>query len=149
MKQSVYLHDYVTDVLTTFGDLNDVINKVLDASDDGMFDIQDKPECEARENARRYNITITNQTYIQMVKALGERNKSISLRRLLYWFVENEIYNDLGWEPIREYVDKEKAKFNKQLDVTLSAIDKLWFICKNDEEGIITHAKDLLLTLKR
>ena len=149
MKQSVYLHDYVTDVLLTFGDLNEVINKILDASDEGHFDVTDKPECESRETAKRYNVQIQNQTYISMLKSLGERNKSISLRRLLYWFVDNEIYNDLGWEPIRDYVDKEKMQFNKQLDVTLSALDKLWFICKNDDEGIITHAKDLIMTLRR
>ena len=149
MKQSVYLHNYVTDVLLTFGDLNDVINKILDASDEGHFDITDKPSCESREGASRYNVNITNQTFIQMIKMYGEKNKSLSLRRLLYWFVDNEIYNDLGWEPIRDYIDKDDKIFNCILDDLLSTLDKLWFKCKEREEGVVTNVKDLLNELRR
>ena len=39
MRVSVYLHRYISDVLKTFGELNDVINRILEACEDGSIDV--------------------------------------------------------------------------------------------------------------
>ena len=89
MILSVYLHKDRADVLRTFGSLDEVVDRILSACDEGEFDIENKPECEPREGASRYNIKITNESYIDMLKNFGVKCKRISLRRLLYWFVDN------------------------------------------------------------
>lgn len=147
MILSVYLHRDRVDILKMFGNLSDVINKILDASDEGHFDIGDKPEAPSREGAGRYNINVTNENYIQMLNMFGIKNKKISLRKLIYWFVDNEIYVDLDWEQINDYIDDKDLKCNKQVDKILNELDKLSFIVKND--GVISHAKDLIETLRR
>lgn len=147
MRVSVYLHRYISDVLKTFGELNDVINRILEACEDGSIDVYDKPECENRNDAFRYEVNVTNEYYLSLMSIHGSRSKNISLRRLLYWFVDNEIYNDLEWEPIREYMDADQIKINKLVDNVIIQLDKLLFHMDND--GTLTHAKDLILSFKR
>ena len=147
MILSQYLHDDIVDVLLTFGNLNDVVNKILDEVDEGNIELENKPECRLRGDAKRYNIEIYNESYIQALLVHGVRSKTISLRRLIYWFVENEIYVDLGWEPVREYVDREKEKINKCVNEIVNAMDKLLFYCSNKTD-VISHAKDLILSIK-
>ena len=146
MRLSVYLHSYITDVLLTFGTLDEVIDKMLQAADDGEFEIENKPACEPRDGANRYNVNVKNDTYIAMLKVYGVKSKTISLRRLIYWFVENEIYNEIGWEPINDYTDRDSAKWNKQLDKVLNELDKLRVL---DDDGTISHAYDLIYNCRR
>ena len=147
MKISVYLHKYIVDVLKTFGKLSDVINRILEEGDEGKFDICNKPPCEPREGASRYDVDITNEAYLSMFKMYGAKSKSISIRRLLYWFVDYEVYVDLGWEQVNEYIDENQARVNKIIDNIINDLNRLEMYLKN--EGNITHAKDLLLELKR
>ena len=146
MKLSLYLHSYITDVLLTYGTLDETINKILDAADEGYFEIENKPSCENRDGANRYNVTVKNDTYLSMLKIYGVKSKAISLRRLVYWFVENEIYNEVGWEPINDYTNRDNAKWNKQLDKVLNELDKLIVL---DNDGTISHAYDLIYNCRR
>ena len=59
MIQSIYLHKYIVDTLSLFGDLSVVINRILQEGADGKIDILDRPPCMNRDGAGRYNITIT------------------------------------------------------------------------------------------
>ena len=147
MVLSIYLHKDRVDILKTFGDLNNVINRILDACDEGYIELENKPECEPRDGASRYNVIITNENYIELLGFYGVKNKNISLRRLIYWFVDNEMYNELDWEPINDYIDSDTVKINKLVQNTISNIDKLKLYVKDD--GTLTHAKDLILTYKR
>lgn len=147
MTLSVYLHKDRVDVLKMFGNLNDVVNKILDEYDNGKIDIENKPECESRIGASRYNINIRNENYVDMLMSYGIKSKQISLRRLLYWFVDNEIYNELEWEPVNDYIDSNDERINKKIDKIVGEIDALMFIVNDD--GTLAHAKDLLLSYKR
>lgn len=149
MVLSVYLHKDRADVLKTFGTLDEVVNRILDACDEGAFDIEGKPECEPRDGAARYNIKITNESYINMLQSFGVKSKRISLRRLLYWFVDNEVYDELGWETVNEYVDSSSIKINKIIDDLTDRLDKLWLNVNNYEHDTIIEIKTLLNTLRR
>lgn len=136
MKLSIYLHKDRVEILRTYGNLSDVVNKILDASDEGYFDVENKPECEPREGASRYDIEVTNENYLAMLKVYGIKSKTISLRRLIYWFVDNEIYSDIGWECVNDYVDEKSTKINNCLMKINSLLDKLSLLV-NDERGIV------------
>lgn len=113
MLVSVYLSEEVYNVLTMFGELGEVVNKIVDAGMSGKFDIMDKPNYGSRQGNNRFAINIKNEDYINLSRQFAVNSSRISLRRLLQWFVYDEIYNELGWEPIKVYSSKTKEKFNK------------------------------------
>lgn len=99
MKQTVYLSYPVIDVLKCLGpSLDDVVNQILAYGEQGLFDLENKPPVGTRTDGKHCTINVTNQHYIDLVATLGEKNNNISLRRLLHWFVEEEIYEECGWE---------------------------------------------------
>lgn len=132
MKISLYLHRDRADVLSTFGNLSDVINRILDAADEGLIDIEDRPACEPRDGAARFDVEITNDNYLQLLQAYGIKSKRISLRRIVYWFVDNEVYNDLGWEPTNDYVDSFNKRLNKLVNNVISELMKLKIFCSGN-----------------
>lgn len=110
---SIYLHKEIANTLKTFGNLEEIVNKILIAGAEGAFDITNKPNCLSREGAKRYEINITEPEYLELLKTYPINSSRISLRRLLYWFVENEIYNDLNWVPINNYINDGKIALIK------------------------------------
>lgn len=99
MKQIVYLSYPVIDVLKCLGpSLDAVVNKILAYGEQGLFDIENKPPVGAKTGGKHCTINITNQHYIDLIATVGEKNNTVSLRRLLHWFVEEEIYEECGWE---------------------------------------------------
>lgn len=116
MKVSVYLHDEVLALLKCFGDLDTVINDILEAGSKGEFEIMDKPAAPDRDGARRIDVNVVNKDYIHLMRQFGPQSRRVSLRRLLYWFVENEVYELLGWVPEADYVTDQDKKIIKQLE---------------------------------
>ena len=116
MKISLYLHKDIVDILSMYGDLTSVVNAVLDECASGRIDLQDKPPCRPRDGAGRYNVIVDNEYYESMVDMFGIKSKNISVRRLLYWFVENEVYNDLEWVPIKDYEEMTTIKTKKMIE---------------------------------
>ena len=151
MILSLYLHNDVIDTLQSFGELDDVVNKILDECSVGSFDFTNKPNCRERDGARRINVNITNEDYLIALNTYGVKSKHVSLRRLLYWFVENEIYCDLAWEQVNAYKDSDTERLKRQLVICQSDLTKLQMyndkIGRNDG-GIITHCLDLLKQFK-
>ena len=118
MTISVYLSTEIYAMLSCFGNIDEVVNKILDAGSQGLIDIMQKPVAPEKKGGRYYNINVVNEEYISLVETYGLKSSKISLRRLLYWFVENEIYNELGWETTAQYVDTETdAKYKLLMEL--------------------------------
>lgn len=153
MKQSLYLHNDVTDILKTYcGTIENAVDKILTAYDEGLIDIEDKPKCRSREGANRFNVNITNETYLNMVEIYGIKSKRISIRRLLYWFVENEIYDELGWEIVTDFENSIVKNHNRLIENCIGDLTRLKInIVKNVMDGadVVNHAIDLITTLRR
>lgn len=149
MKLSIYLHSDIVDVLKTYGKLDDVVNSMLDAADEGEFEIENKPSCRPRDGAGRYDINVTNATYLSLLNTYGVKSKAISLRRLIYWFVENEIFNEIGWDTVNDYVDRDTLKWNKQIDRVLNELERLKTMCNYSNSDVISHAEDLISNCRR
>ena len=106
MTVSVYLSTEMHQILLCYGSLDDVVNRILDAGTQGLIDIMQKPSAPEKRGGTYYPVNIRNQDYIALMETYGPKSSRISLRRLLYWFVDNEVYEELGWEVGEEYVDK-------------------------------------------
>ena len=104
MKLSIYLHKEIADTLRLFGDLSYVTNLILQYGAEGYYDVCNKPAIVDRGTASRYMIDVTEPNYLQLLAVHSSNSPKISLRRLLYWFVENEMYNEVGMT-ISKYKD--------------------------------------------
>lgn len=125
MTINIHLHKEIADSLRFFGDLSTVVNKILQAGADGVIDIMDKDTCPDKEGCEHCRIEVTEPNYLELYKMYGPKNRRISLRRLLYWFVENEIYEELGWQPINtEIVDKRAILFEKKLNTAITELTR-------------------------
>lgn len=148
MRVSVYLHDEIKSILCCYGNLDDVINRVLDAGSTGEFDIMNKPQIPAREGAGRYDVDIVNEEYLELLNAYPRNSVKISLRRLLYWFVENEMYEILGWEPINEYTDRNDLKRKRLVKRIRQDLEKLADIIDNDNYDRVDEALKIIKELE-
>ena len=147
MLMSVYLHDEIASVLKCYGNLSDVVNKVLDAASAGAFDFEDKPEAPNRSGARRYDIDITNEDYIELHR-MYRNSPKISLRRLLYWFVENEMYEILEWQVVNPYDSAVLAKRRKLIIKARQATEALCQALSGEEGEIAENARQLIKELE-
>lgn len=126
MLLSVYLEPEVHDVLCVYGELEEVVNRILDAGTEGAFDISNKPNYyKDRSNCNRYEVLIKNEEYISLKNRFPINSSKISLRRLLQWFVYEEVYNDLGWTPVKQYQEKFIKKYGKLKGGIQSSLLKL------------------------
>lgn len=122
MRLSVYLHDEVYSVLKCFGTLDKVVNDMLDAVSAGEIELMDKPAAPDRTGAGRYDININNEDYILLIRQMGAKSTRISLRRFLYWFVEEEVYELLGWEMTEDYVDIKDTRTKKRIEALKQSV---------------------------
>lgn len=150
MTQSIYLHRYVVDTLSLFGELSDVINRILQEGADGKIELLNRPPCTNRKGAGRYNVNITQQDYLELLECYPVNSSKVSIRRLLYWFVDFEIYEQLEWKPTRKYENKILQKQLKYVDNARTFVTRIFLLNKNDKEAIqmISTIDDSLVKLK-
>lgn len=142
---SVYLHDEIAKTLQCFGNLSDVINDILTAGENGEFEITDKPACPSKDGAKRYRINVTNNYYLQLYHLHGSTSYVVSLRRLLYWFVETMVYDQLNWKPINQYDEKRLTQLNKIKNNIFNDLNKLKkYITSNHNLSVIDTILDTL-----
>jgi hypothetical protein len=145
---SIYLHKPIAETLMCYGDLSDVVNRILEVSETGVFDVVDVPKCEPRDGATKYFINVTNETYLSLVASFPPNSPRLSLRRLLYWFVEQEMYEVLEWETVNEYVSKDKEKILKKIGGIDSELTKLQRNLNYEEYEIVQDILEKLIKLK-
>lgn len=150
MIQSVYLHKYVTDTLNVFGDLSDVVNRILQEGADGNIDITDKPPCINRNGASRFDIDISQKDYLELLQYYPVNSPKISIRRIIYWFVDFAIYEELNWKPVRKYYDRDLKMLQKHISKARAAIARIGVLRKHDEETtkLVSLIDDSIVKLK-
>jgi hypothetical protein len=132
------------DILHCYGELSDVINSILEEAAAGSFDCMNKPPCPGREGAGRYDIDVTEPMYLELLSTYGPFSSKISLRRLIYWFVENEMYNELGWEPLEKFVNRRSELFKKKISNAISELQKALRYCDNTYKDKLNELIEVL-----
>lgn len=128
MILNIYLDDTIVDVLKCYGTLDVAVNRILQCGTEGLIDIMNKPTAPPKTNGRQYVINITEPGYLGLYNIYGPKSSKISLRRLIYWFVNNELYEELAWEPTEQYADTHNDKILAligDMRVNLFKINKL------------------------
>ena len=132
MIVSIYLHKYVVDTLQLFGSLDETINRILQAGADGDIEILDRPPCINRDGAARYSVDITQRDYLELLECYPTNSPKVSIRRIIYWFVDFAIYEQLSWKTNRKYVNKELEQLCKHIGKARSAIARVAMAKRND-----------------
>ena len=122
MKVSVYLHKEIIETLRCFGNLDEVVNHILDDMS-ANYSLTDLPACPDRTNAQRCTVDITNTEYLELLSTFGPTSPRVSLRRIIYYFVENELYTEFGWEFKNEYVSIANTNFNKKVANAITSLE--------------------------
>lgn len=148
MLISVYLHKNIVDTLRCYGELSEVVNRILDASEEGIFDLTDMPKCRSREGALRFEVNVTNETYLCLLNNYPVNSPRISLRRILYWFVEEEMYDILQWEAVNEYQDRDKERILKRIGGIESSVQRLSKCVNGKERTYLSTVLNTLMELK-
>lgn len=129
-KYSVYLHQDVIDVLECFGRIGNVLTKMMKTLvETDLLNGETLGTAPPREDARRIEFFVDDDTVLQLT--------GLPLRQIIYWFVENEVYDQLGWEPIRQYREREKTRIINGFDRVLSELSKLNSLVNNSLQDAI------------
>ena len=132
MVKTIYLHEYVIQILETFGKIDEVINKIVDIAMSGQLDIESAPVAPPQKDCTQCFIDIKNIEYLRLLDIRGHRNNRLSLRRLIYQFVDEEIYNTLGWATENYVPDSSTSKFRTQLARSIDNLIKLYKLCHDE-----------------
>lgn len=129
-KYSLYLHQEVIDLLECFGELSDVVNRLLEECiDKGLIYQNVVSTAPDRADARRVDVFVKYDIVCQLA--------GVRVRSIIYWFVENEIYTELGWQMSHHYGEKQKQKLEKQFNATIASLRKLNELCNGKVKDAI------------
>lgn len=145
MIMSVYLHRSYVDILAQYGTLEEVINRILQEASEGNFSVEDKPPCGSREGAARYEVNVTNAEYLELLELYPTNSSKVSLRRLIYWFVDNDMMNECGWTPAYRYIASTHLKYVNQYSKTYCELAKLKKYAMDDGNVIVADRLDQLI----
>lgn len=145
MKVSVYLDTPTLDIINCYGTLNDVVNKMLKYCEEGQITFENKPNCTPKERSLRCSIDIESDYYISLLDCYPINSPIISIRRFIYWFIENNMFEQLGWEPIRKYESSKNKKELKKINEIISLLTKIKLTLQDER---LTEIKNLLNDIK-
>lgn len=149
LNLDIRLHKEYCEILTQFGSLSHVTNCILHACEIGAIDVFDKPVAPPKDGTQKCIITIDNVWYEGLLKDFGAKNSRISLRRLLYWFVDNEVYNDIGLQIDATKINKIDTKFVREKASCIEQLKKLQHLCTSKSRYELQQIIQSLIEVER
>lgn len=146
-KIDVRLHEDYYNVLTQFGTLDQVVDKAINAIEAGSIDLDVIPSCPPLTGTHKYIVTVDNLFYDDLVQIYGSHSNHISMRRILYYIVDSELYNALRWEPVRNISPTDRR--SKRIDNLLYELAKV-INSETDKDRlkILLHVYTIIQQLK-
>lgn len=106
MKQRITLPTETIKILEQYGDIHTVVDNILDLVQTGAIPTDNLPQaCASDTTVKKITVHITNDWYIESYLA----NNKICLKRLLQYFVDNELFNEFDWKPVNTSHKQDKV----------------------------------------
>lgn len=100
MLITISLDDFTANIMQHYGSISDVTNRILQLGSEGAIPLMDLPPVAIpKSSCKQYKVNVTDENYIGLCETYGTKSMRISLRRIVYWFIENEQYEIFNWEP--------------------------------------------------
>lgn len=122
MRLSIYLHDEYHNYLSLYGDINTVVDRILTQLSESDIDIEAIHNAPPRDGAKRVNINVTNEWYLSELCARPINSPLYSLRKILYYVVDNELPSEWGWKTVNSYKNRHDERIRKHLDSAISML---------------------------
>ena len=106
-------------ILKMFGDISTVTNEILTLAERNEIDIFGLESMSKAEQTSKVTIHIHNQWYIDIVK--DDSSRYFSLSKALRYFVDNEIYAELGWKITSNLQEEQLATIKDAIDLYRAA----------------------------
>lgn len=120
MKKRLVLPAETVNILNQFGDIDTVVNKVLDLVENGYIPAFNLPvACSSNVPMRKITVHITNKWYMDCITQ--NISRSISLRRILQFFVDNELFSEYNWQIVRKQRDDFKIALSEGVTNLITA----------------------------
>lgn len=95
-KQRLYLDDYVYDYLTTFGNIDTVVNHCIQqAMENADWWLQNEVNERRGPQCKQVTVYIDNPAYDEYREECGIHSQYCSVRRLLYYITMYELLSDI------------------------------------------------------
>ena len=145
MKYNLNISKDYYDILVRFGDINDVVDKVLKIAERGEIDIDSLPAAYIRGDKKHVVVNIDSEWYEHMQALYGTTSPRISISRLLYYFIDNELYLDYNWQIVQNCDKRTSERLLNMRDDINKCITRLKTIVnsKQDYDKLEQIRKDL------
>ena len=127
------LYKDTVEYLERIGSIQQCLDILVQAADDGLIDLVDKPPVHRHGSMRKYDLIVDNENYEQMLEEHGAKSTIVSVSRLLTWAVDTEVFAVLPetyFDNVRDNNDVKIAMLKAQVTRTLC---KLYDISRDDK----------------
>lgn len=134
MIVNVLIDDGTAGLMEYYGNISTVVNRILQHGALGEIPLMDLPSVPLPDhNVKQYKVNVTEPNYLQLCEIYGTKSSRISLRRIIYWFMDNEKYIDFKWEADQVFVDKANLEIVELLAEIEAKLYKLYKLMPNNE----------------
>lgn len=110
IKVNVQLPVEYYNILSMFGTMDEVTAKALELCENGEILLETLPPVYADETSKTFQVVINNNYYENLREIYGPTSPKVSIRKLLCYIVENEVYTDYKWPVVRLYDEQTLKK---------------------------------------
>lgn len=148
IKVNIAIDNNYYNILRMFGTIDDVVDKALKLVEQGDVDIESCPPVPTNRNCKHIVVVINNEHYEELRAKYGPTSSKISVNRLLYYVVDNELYSVYGWEQNFELTKDQKQMVQSCKCDILYRLSKLSrVLVKREQRQLLDKAFDLIKEL--
>lgn len=148
IKVNIAIDNSYYNILRLFGTMDEVVDKALKLVEQGEIDFERCPQIPTTKNCRHIVVAISNPYYEELRALHGATSSKISINRLLYYIVDNELYYTYGWERNFELSKDQKRQVESWKCDIMYRISKLSRLLVSHEQQVsLQKAFDIIKEL--
>ena len=148
IKVNIAISDEYYKILRLFGTMDEVVQKALELAEKGDINIEDCPYVQQFGRLKHLVVTIDNEFYESLRALHGATSTKVSINRLLYYIVDNELYEEYGWKQVNKYNEENEAKIEGYKSTILHNINRLSkMLTTAEQQDKLKQAYDLISDL--
>ena len=148
IKVNIAIDNNYYNILRLFGTMDEVVDKALKLVEQGEIDFDRCPQIPTTKNCRHIVVAISNPYYEELRALHGATSSKISINRLLYYIVDNELYYTYGWERNFELSKDQKRQVESWKCDIMYRISKLSKLLVSHEQQVsLQKAFDIIKEL--
>lgn len=148
IKVNITISDEYYKILRLFGTMDEVVQKALMLAEKGDIDLETCPYVQQFGRLKHIVVTVNNAYYESLRALHGATSPKASINRLLYYIVDNELYEAYGWKQVNKYNEETEAKIEGYKSTILHNINKLSkMLTRTEQQDKLKQAYDLISDL--